>query len=182
MKASFTLSLPEPLVRAVSGLTAPDPESRMRAVIDWARKNSRNGEGPFAAGIFNLDAGECVAAGVNRVVASNCSPAHAELMAIMFAQQTLDTHDLSTRGAFVLTTSAQPCSQCFGALPWSGIKAMEFGASREDVEAVGFDEGPCPDDWRELLERRGIRVSGPILREPAAAVLREYAVRGGPIY
>lgn len=182
MKSSLTLSLPDALVRAATGLTAADPESRMRAVIDWARKNVHNGEGPFAAGVFNLRTGDCVAAGVNRVVAANCSPAHAEMIAIMFAQQTLGTHDLSTRGDFVLTTSAQPCSQCFGALPWSGVRAMEFGASREDVEAVGFDEGPCPDDWRERLEARGLRVDGPILRGPAAAALRDYADRGGPIY
>ena len=80
------------------------------------------------------------------------------------------------------TTSAQPCSQCFGAIPWSGVEAMEFGASRDDVEAIGFDEGPCPENWRQMLENRNIRVFGPILQAEAAAVLQEYARSGGNLY
>jgi hypothetical protein len=59
---------------------------------------------------------------------------------------------------------------------------MEFGASREDVEAIGFDEGPCPEDWRAKLEARGIMVAGPLLQKEAVAVLQAYAKQGGDLY
>ncbi len=182
MKTKVELTIPDSLREHAKGLIAKTSEARMQAVIAWSRGNVGRAEGPFAAGVFDLDSGRCVAAGVNRVISSGCSVAHGEMMALMLAQQTLGVVNLAEKGRFVLTTSAQPCSQCFGAIPWSGVEAMEFGATREDVEAIGFDEGPCPENWRELLEGRNIRVDGPILREEASAVLQEYARSGGNLY
>lgn len=182
MKAKVVLTIPDSLREQAEHLIAPNPESRMRAVIGWASDNVVRREGPFAAGVFNLDTGACLSAGVNRVLSSGCSVAHAEMIALMLAQQQAGVVDLSKKGRFVLSTSAQPCSQCFGAIPWSGLAAMEFGADRGGVEAIGFDEGPCPDDWRERLEQRNIRVHGPILQTEAVAVLQEYARSGGDIY
>jgi len=182
MKYQIEFSIPESLGQQAEGFIAKDPESRMQAVIEWSKGNIERKEGPFAAGIFDLDSGLCVGAGVNRVLSSGCSVAHGEMMAIMIAQTSLECIDLSEKGRFVLTTSAQPCSQCYGAVPWSGVEAMEFGASREDVEAIGFDEGPCPEDWREKLEARGIKVTGPLLQKQAAEVLQEYAQQGGDLY
>lgn len=182
MKSKVELSIPEALQAEASGLIAHTPEERMRAVIGWSGGNVARREGPFAAGVFDLESGRCVAAGVNRVLSTGCSVAHAEMLALMLAQKELDSVNVSEKGRFVLTTSAQPCSQCFGAIPWSGVEAMEFGAAREDVEAIGFDEGPCPENWRELLEERGIRVTGPLLRESAAGVLQTYAQSGGDLY
>lgn len=182
MKTSIEFSIPDSLRAQAEHLTAPDPESRMRAVIGWAADNVRRREGPFAAGVFDLDTGACLSAGVNRVLSSGSSVAHAEMMALMLAQQQAGVVDLSQVGRFVLTTSAQPCSQCFGAIPWAGVAAVEFGADREDVEAIGFDEGPCPDDWRDQLEQRRIRVQGPLLQAEAAAVLKDYARAGGELY
>ncbi|MEX2607420.1 MAG: nucleoside deaminase [Kiritimatiellia bacterium] len=182
MKTKVELSIPDSLREKAEPLIAADPESRMRAVIGWAADNVDRREGPFAAGVFNLDTGACLSAGVNRVLSSGCSVAHAEMMALMLAQQQAGVVDLSQKGRYVLTTSAQPCSQCFGAIPWSGVVKLEFGADRDDVEAIGFDEGPCPEDWRERLEKRDIRVHGPILQTEAAAVLQEYARSGGDLY
>ena len=158
------------------------PEERMREVVGWAEKNIDLGGGPFAAGVFDLSSGVCVSIGVNRVVESHCSLSHAEILALGLAEQQLKTHDLSSRGRFVLTTSAEPCAQCFGAIPWSGVRAVEFGATREDVEAIGFDEGPKPENWIEALNERNIDVTGPVLRAAGAAVLNRYAAKGGDVY
>ena len=70
---------------------------------------------------------------------------------------------------------------CFGAVPWSGVSSMIWGAGKEDAEAAGFDEGDKPNDWIESLERRGICTQGGILREEAAAVLMRYAKRDGAV-
>jgi tRNA(Arg) A34 adenosine deaminase TadA len=182
MTSQLHLTIPEELARQAEGLTLRSPQERIGTVIRWSRMNVDRGGGPFAAGVFCLKTGDCVSVGVNRVVDCSCSVAHAEMMALMLAQRSLQTHDLKSRGDYVLTSSAQPCSQCYGALPWSGIVKLEFGAGRETVETVGFDEGPVPDTWRQELGRRGIQVEGPLLEDDAAAVLRHYKVQGGPVY
>ena len=56
------------------------------------------------------------------------------------------------------------------------------GASDEDAEEIGFDEGMKPADWVRSLRERGIGVERDILRAEAVSVLREYVGRGGEIY
>lgn len=160
-------------------------QARMAYVIGAARRNVERGDGgPFAAGVFERDTGRLVALGVNRVAASGLSVAHAEIMALSLAQSRCGTFDLSAPGlpAMELVTSAEPCAMCLGAAPWSGVVRLVAGARGEDVEAVGFDEGAKPAGWREALQSRGIEVICDVLRDEAAAVLRDYAARGGEIY
>lgn len=176
------LNIHPELAALARGLHAPTPRERMSAVLDWADWNIDQGEGPFAAGIFDLLSGTCIAAGVNRVVHSHCSLAHAEIMAIMLAQQALQSFSLAQIGRYVLTTSAEPCAMCFGAIPWSGICRLEYAATRADVEAIGFDEGPKSPAWDDDLRERGVEVHGPLLQPRAAALLQRYASNGGPIY
>lgn len=176
------LNIHPELAAMASEVQAMDPESRARHVIAWSEWNVNRGEGPFAAGVFNLVTGRCVAAGVNRVVASQCSLAHAEVMALMLAQRALETYRLADKGRFVLCTSAEPCAMCFGAIPWSGVSRLEYCATREDVESIGFDEGPKPAEWIDALLERDIEVVGPVLRAEAAGVLRRYAKRDGELY
>lgn len=176
------LNIHPELAAMARDLTAQTPEERLEAVITWSEWNVARGEGPFAAGIFDLITGRCLSAGVNRVVSSSCSLAHAEIMAIMLAQQALKTFSLAEKGRYVLSTSAEPCAMCFGAVPWSGVCQLEYAATREDVEAIGFDEGPKSGTWEDDLRERNIRVIGPVSREKAAAVLRHYGQKGGLLY
>jgi len=182
MNHEVLLSIPAELAKEATALTAADTDARMRAVISWSRQNVQRGEGPFAAGVFDLDTGECLGAGVNRVLSSGCSVAHAEIMAILMAQSHTGHIHLSTDRRVVLTSSAQPCSQCMGAIPWAGIVCLEYGADREAVEAIGFDEGPYPDNWIAEYEQRGIQVHGPLMQEEAVGVIRDYAAQDGTIY
>ncbi|MBN1308045.1 MAG: hypothetical protein JXA18_09025, partial [Chitinispirillaceae bacterium] len=76
----------------------------------------------------------------------------------------------------------EPCAMCFGALPWSGIRKLVFGATDADARAVGFDEGEKTANWIEALEKRGIAVTAEVCRQEAGEVLREYAKKGGVIY
>jgi tRNA(Arg) A34 adenosine deaminase TadA len=84
--------------------------------------------------------------------------------------------------SLTLFASTEPCCQCFGALVWAGVRRLVCGASTADAEAVGFDEGPKPDSWVAVLERRGIVVQQGLLRAEAQSVLRSYVERGGVIY
>lgn len=160
-------------------------EERMEFVIALARENvSRDAGGPFAAAIFDCDNEKLVAPGVNMVVASSCSPAHAEIVAMMVAQQVMGTHDLGAEGLplLELVSSTEPCAMCMGAVPWSGVKRLVCAARGDDAIAIGFDEGSKPKEWPKEFEKRGITVVRDICRDEGSDILREYAERGGVIY
>jgi tRNA(Arg) A34 adenosine deaminase TadA len=160
------------------------PEERMRLAISLARESAGHGGGPFGAIVVEDASGRIVAPGVNLVVPLSCSLAHAETVAIAIAQQATGSYDLSAPGlpAMQLVTSTEPCAMCLGAIPWSGVKSLACGATGDDAEKVGFDEGAKPRRWPEALEERGIHVTRGVCRDEAAAVLRDYAEGGGLIY
>lgn len=160
-------------VRAARSLDGD--EARMDLVIRLARMNSERGGGPFAAAVFVGD--RFVAAGVNRVLETQFSIAHAEIIALMRAQQILRQQGVPATGPYTLVTSTEPCCQCFGAVIWSDVERLVCGAHTEDAESAGFDEGPKPPNWIEELERRGIAVTRSVLRPQAQRVLAEYRGR-----
>jgi tRNA(Arg) A34 adenosine deaminase TadA len=163
----------------------PRVADRMELVIRLAEQNlARESGGPFGAAIFEVESGVLVSAGVNAVVSSGCSLAHAEMMAIALAHRVLGHYDLGGPGmaAHELVVSAEPCAMCFGAILWSGLRRLVCGAPGEDARAIGFDEGPKPADWVKALESRGIAVRRDVSRGEAAALLRSYRERGGVIY
>jgi tRNA(Arg) A34 adenosine deaminase TadA len=174
------ISLPDWLNPADAPAFASETEA-MAYAVELSRRNVVEGGGPFAALVLDAQGG-LVAAGVNRVVEQGNSVLHAEMVAIMLAQQKLGTHDLRRAGELTLVTSCAPCAMCLGAIPWSGVARVVCGARGEDAEAIGFDEGDKPDAWVEKLERRDIEVWEDVAREQAAAVLREYAAQARELY
>lgn len=159
--------------------TFPDVNQRMTLVIELARINLKYGGGPFGAAIFNQSTGELVAPGVNWVIPGKSSLLHAEVMALALAEQTLESYELASQGAFELVTSVEPCCQCLGVLMWSGVSSVVCGAHSADAEAVGFDEGPRSITWEQALLQRGISVTRDVMRPEAVEVLQSYK---GEIY
>ncbi len=163
----------------------PTVQDRMNIAIGLARHNVKNGTGgPFGAAIFDMDTHKLIAPGVNLVVPTRWSGGHGEMVAYAIAQQILQSHDLGGTGMprLELVTSTEPCSMCFGATPWSGIRRLVCGARDSDARAIGFDEGPKLEQWVQALESRGIEVVQDILRTEASEVLQAYASSGGIIY
>jgi tRNA(Arg) A34 adenosine deaminase TadA len=166
------------MVAAAQARSDGSDEALMRLAIGLSRENVARGGGPFGALVC---AGErVIAGGVNLVLASGQSIAHAEIIAIMRAQQRLP--QLSAAGALTLFATTEPCCQCFGALIWSGATRLVCGAHTDDAQAIGFDEGPKPSAWPDELHARGIAVTRGVCAAEANGVLLEYARRGGPIY
>lgn len=183
----FRLELPEWIPQFLTRQSGnfPSPEARMELVISLADLNIQHGTGgPFGAGVFRMDTYELIAPGVNLVPSSKNSIAHAEIVAIIMAQQVMQSHDLGASGfpSHELVTSCEPCGMCLGAISWSGIRQLVCGARGSDAEAVGFDEGPKPADWTAELEQRGIPVIQEIGRTRASSVLQQYVQNGGAVY
>jgi tRNA(Arg) A34 adenosine deaminase TadA len=180
------LALPqwaEPMLRP-AGRVFETQRSRMELAIALARQNIQHRTGgPFGAAVFEGDSGRLIAVGMNLVESSHCSIAHAEMVAISFAQQVTQSFDLSKNGiTYELVTSTEPCAMCLGAIPWSGLRRVVCGARGKDACAIGFDEGAKPRNWIASLRTRGIEVVRDVLRSEARSVLREYARSGGLIY
>lgn len=159
-------------------------QEKMALALALANKNVDEGTGgPFGAAVFEAVSGRLVAIGVNRVVEGCASIAHAEIMALLLAQQAMRSPRINRDAAHVLATSAQPCAMCFGATIWAGIDEILIGARRSDVQSItGFDEGPLPAAWIKELHKRGITLKRDILRQECCASLRSYAAKGGTLY
>jgi tRNA(Arg) A34 adenosine deaminase TadA len=185
--APSPFNLPPWVDRLVQNQTTPVIllRDRMKLVIRLALTNVEQGMGgPFGAAVFEAQTGALVAVGVNLVTATNCSHAHAEMVALANAQQQVLSFDLGAPGMppHELVTSCEPCAMCFGAIPLSGVRSLVCGARSEDAESFGFDEGAKPTNWASALQERGIAVSQDVCREEAVEVFREYQKRGGLIY
>ena len=165
----------------------PDPletvDQRMHLAISLSAENVRHGTGgPFGAIVIEVQSSRLIGVGVNLVTTAELSIAHAEMVAISLSQSANNNWNLGHEADVQLVTSCEPCAMCFGAVPWSGVTSLVWGASKDDAEAAGFDEGDKPGNWVQSLENRKIRTQGGVLREEAAAVLKKYATKEGAIY
>jgi tRNA(Arg) A34 adenosine deaminase TadA len=185
----YTVQLPAWIADELAGVPdiLPDAADRMALVHRLADRNWREGDGgPFAALVAETATGRIVSVGVNVVLGSGVSSAHAEVTALGTAQTRVGSWDLG--GADLpeheLVVNWRPCVQCYGAAMWSGVRSLVVAGSGPELEQIStFDEGPMVDDWAEQFEARGIRVTQDVLRDEALAVFRAYraAVDAGGI-
>jgi tRNA(Arg) A34 adenosine deaminase TadA len=185
----YTVQLPAWIADELAGVPdiLPDVADRMALVHRLADRNWREGDGgPFAALVAETATGRIVSVGVNVVLGSGVSSAHAEVTALGTAQTRVGSWDLG--GADLpeheLVVNWRPCVQCYGAAMWSGVRSLVVAGSGPELEQIStFDEGPMVDDWAEQFEARGIRVTQDVLRDEALAVFRAYraAVDAGGI-
>jgi tRNA(Arg) A34 adenosine deaminase TadA len=162
-----------------------DDVDKMRFVIELARRNVEAGSGgPFGAAIFARDDGRLVSLGVNSVLRLRSSVLHAEMLALMRAQQGLASHTLHRPGKtdYELFSSCEPCAMCLGGILWSGVRRLVCAGTAECARAIGFDEGPVDEDAYAYLRATGIEVVRNLLADEASAVIRRYAELGRPIY
>ena len=158
-------------------------EEGMAFAISLATENVHQGSGgPFGAAVVDPFSGEVISVGVNLVMESGLSIAHAEMVALSLAQHRLGEWDLSQKGRLSLVTTCEPCAMCFGAVPWSGVRKLVCGARKSDAEAAGFDEGEKPGNWVQSLRERSIEVELDVLRSEAAEIFKLYLAADGEIY
>lgn len=106
----------------------------MTEAIRLAREKMEAGEGgPFGALIVRD--GTIIARGWNRVTSSLDPTAHAEIVSIRSACNTLQTFDLSGYELFV---NCEPCPMCLAAAYWARLNRVVYGADHHDAAAIGF--------------------------------------------
>lgn len=170
-------------------------EQMMKFVIHLSARNVAEGTGgPFGSAIFertylndgsDASIARLVSVGVNRVVPLSNSTLHGETVAIQMAQKKIGNFSLRNVPnakkkirEFELFTSCEPCAMCLGATLWSGVSRIVCAATKDDAQAIGFDEGPVFEQSYQHLRDSGIAVTKNVLREEGAKVLRKYAETG----
>lgn len=148
----------------------------MRRVIELSRIHmlARHG-GPFGAVIVRD--GAIVAEGWNQVSSANDPTAHAEVVAIRAAAQTLQCFSLE--GA-ELYTSCEPCPMCLAATYWARIGKVYFAGTREDAAQHDFDDDFLYDEIARPHGERTI-VMVPLLRAEAIEVFAEWDTLAGKV-
>ena len=176
----YSIALPAWIADALADVPAviDDVRERMRVVHARAERNWREGNGgPFAAMVAESGSGRIVSVGVNVVLASGVSSAHAEVTALALAQRVAGGWDLGGEDQpdHELVVNWRPCVQCYGAVLWSGVRRLVVAGSGPELEQLtGFDEGPMREDWAAQFETRGIEVRDGLLRDEALGTFARY--------
>jgi tRNA(adenine34) deaminase len=101
----------------------PSDESFLELALALAREAERNGEVPVGAVV--VSDGRVIGRGHNCPIATNDPTAHAEMLALREAAQTIGNYRLD--GATLYAT-LEPCVMCAGALVNARIARLVFGA------------------------------------------------------
>jgi tRNA(adenine34) deaminase len=106
-------------------------EEWMLAALLLARQAAQHGEVPVGAVVVRDN--QVVGRGFNQPIGRHDPTAHAEIMALRDAAQTLGNYRLP---GCTLVVTVEPCTMCAGALVHARIERLIFGAKEPKAGAV----------------------------------------------
>ncbi|NNJ66341.1 MAG: tRNA adenosine(34) deaminase TadA [Xanthomonadales bacterium] len=140
----------------------------MEAALDLARRAESDGEVPVGAVVVRD--GALLGEGRNRNIGGQDPSAHAEIMAMRAAGRAAANHRLPGCDLYV---TLEPCAMCVGAAIHARIRRIVFAARDPKTGALGGSY-----DLQEVTEHNHrLEVSGGLLEEAAAKMLREFFAR-----
>lgn len=142
-------------------------ENFVRTAIEEARKASW----PFGAVIVKN--GEIIAqagSGDGKDISTDPT-AHAETNAIRRAAEKLQSADLS--GA-TLYGSCEPCTLCFGAAWYAGIRNVVFGSSIQDIQKFDSIWGGDLGFPHDHIPETGMEMRGGVLKDEVMQMYAEH--------
>jgi len=108
----------------------------LRLAAEEARRGVSAGDGgPFGAVIVHR--GEIIAAAHNEVIRRNDPTAHAEILAIRKAGESLGRFHLN---GCELYCTGEPCPMCFSAIHWAHLDRVVYCNTKAQAAAIGFDD------------------------------------------
>ena len=126
----------------------------MQQALSLAARGVELGHGgPFGALVVMDD--RILGQGWNQVVHRNDPTAHAEILAIRAACETIGKFHLPQA---TLYTTCEPCPMCMGAIYWARIAQLVYGATAEDAAEVGFDDHRIRQTLRQPLPQQDLQI------------------------
>jgi tRNA(adenine34) deaminase len=116
-------------------------EMWMARAVDEAKAAARDGEAPIAAIVVQGDT--VLGVGRNTKTSERCGFMHAELNALLAARPLLGRRPEGV----VLYSTLEPCAMCLGAIVFSGIRTLVYGASDAVGAVAMFREHPRYGEW-----------------------------------
>ena len=151
-------------------------EYYMQQALKEAQKAYEDEEVPIGAVIVMQD--RIISRGYNQVEKLNDSTAHAEIIALTSAFNFLGSKYLPEATLYV---TIEPCLMCAGALFWSKIGRVVYGADDEKNGALGLtcskngkeNRGIKKNEVRRILHPKTEIISG-ICGEQCAALIKKF--------
>jgi tRNA(adenine34) deaminase len=142
-------------------------EATMRIALEEAQAAAARDEAPIGAVVVDPATGAVIARAGNSPIGRSDPTAHAEILALRAAAESLGNYRLTGLELFV---TLEPCAMCAGAISHARIGRLVFGATDEKGGAVVsgprfFDQPTC--HWRPAVE-------GGVLAEESARMLRAF--------
>jgi tRNA(adenine34) deaminase len=136
----------------------------MRTALECARQAASAGEVPVGAVVVQDD--RVIGEGFNQPIASHDPTAHAEIVALRAAAQSVGNYRLTDATIYV---TVEPCLMCVGAMIHARVRLVVFGAAEPKAgalqsmtnahELTGLNHrlsvigGVLADESRELLQQ-----------------------------
>lgn len=147
-------------------------ERWMQEAVSLGREGmEHNGGGPFGAVVVYR--GEIVGRGHNQVTSKLDPTAHAEVVAIRAACQSLGRFDL--RGC-ELYTSCEPCPMCLAAIYWARLDKIYYACTRHDAAEIGFDDAFIYEQLPLEIAARALPMEQ-VAREKSLALFRDWTAK-----
>jgi tRNA(adenine34) deaminase len=137
----------------------------MRAALDEARAAAERGEVPIGAVLVHE--GKIVARAHNRTLTDNDPTAHAEMVAIREAAQTIGNHRLNGTSLYA---TVEPCAMCAGALIQARVSRLIYGCAEQKGGAVRT----CFQVLDHPAVNHRVEVISGIMAEECVAVMQEF--------
>lgn len=146
--------------------------------IDIAIELSKKAVYPYGAIIVKN--GDIIGRSDSNVPVSKTAYSHAELRAIEDAMDHLGGHLCAEGGKdCVIYSSCEPCAMCMGAILYTGIEKLVYGATLEDSKECVNDILVKAQVVADNCKNRNIEIIKELHREKAVEVLRNFKLNEG---
>ena len=146
-------------------MTSSQDESFMRLALEQAKKAASAGEVPVGAVLVQDN--QVIGSGFNQPIMLNDPSAHAEMMAIRNAAQTLKNYRIPESTLYV---TLEPCAMCCGMMLHARVKRVVFGAPDPKTGMAGSVTNLFA--LKEINHQT--EVEGGVLADECGELLREF--------
>jgi tRNA(adenine34) deaminase len=137
----------------------------MERALELAHHAEAQGEVPVGA-VIVLD-GEIIGEGWNQPISANDSTAHAEIMALRQACQTINNYRLPGADMYV---TLEPCVMCAGALVHARLRRLYYATAEPKTGAAGS----CVDVFSLPNLNHRVELEPGLLAEESSQLLRNF--------
>lgn len=141
----------------------------MKLAIDLSKKAY------YPYGAIIVKDNEIIGRSDTGVPVSKTAYSHAELRAIEDAMEHLGGHLCAEGGkGCTIYSSCEPCAMCMGAILYTGIERLVYGATLEDSKECVNDILAHADDVASICKNRKISITPECERDEAVKVLKKW--------